>query len=120
MNFGISSEQESMIGHVRALLDKVCPMDYAAKCDETKTPPREAFNALAGAGWLGLIAPEEYGGAGGAPTELALLLEETGNHFEELGLWQFRNCTYGCYAVLKHGTDEQKNRIVPGTVKGEL
>ena len=120
MNFGISSDQESMIGHVRALLDDVCGMDYAARCDETMTPPREAFNAMARNGWLGLIAPEEYGGAGGTPTDLALLLEETGNHFEELGLWLFRNFTYGCYAVLKHGTEEQKRRIVPGTVKGEL
>lgn len=120
MNFGITSEQESMIGHVRALLDDVCSMDYAAKCDETMTPPHEAFQALARNGWLGLIAPEEYGGAGGSPTDLALLLEETGNHFEELGLWLFRNFTFGCYAVLKHGTEEQKQRIVPRTVKGEL
>src|SRR4051812_38839533 len=120
MNFGISSDQEAMIAAVRALLDDVCPMDYAARCDEQMQPPREAFDALARAGWLGLIAPEEYGGAGGSPTDLALLLEETGNHFEELGLWLFRNFTYGCYAVLKHGTEEQKQRIVPGVVKGEL
>jgi len=120
MNFGLSSEQEAMLHAVRTLLDDVCSMEYAAKCDETLTPPREAFNALARNGWLGLIAPEEYGGAGGSPTDLALLLEETGNHFEELGLWLFRNFTYGCYAVLKHGTDEQKQRIVPGVVKGEL
>ena len=120
MNFGITSDQESMIDHVRTLLDDVCDMAYAARCDETSTPPREAFNAMARNGWLGLIAPEEYGGAGGTPTDLALLLEETGNHFEELGLWLFRNFTYGCYAVLKHGTEEQKQRIVPGVVKGEL
>ena len=120
MNFGITSEQASMIDHVRALLDDVCSMEYAARCDETQKPPREAFDALARNGWLGLIAPEEYGGAGGSPTDLALLLEETGNHFEELGLWLFRNFTFGCYAVLKHGTEEQKRRIVPGTVKGEL
>ncbi len=55
-----------------------------------------------------------------ARTDLALLLEEAGNHFEELGLWLFRNFTYGCYAVLKHGTQEQKQRIVPGVVKGEI
>lgn len=120
MNFGITSDQETMIDHVRALLDDVCDMAYAARCDETSTPPRDAFNAMARNGWLGLIAPEEYGGAGGTPTDLALLLEETGNHFEELGLWLFRNFTYGCYAVLKHGTKEQKQRIVPGVVKGEL
>lgn len=120
MNFGITSEQEALVGHVRTLLDDVCDMPYAARCDETFKPPREAFNAMARNGWLGLIAPEEYGGAGGSATDLALLLEETGNHFEELGLWLFRNFTYGCYAVLKHGTEEQKKRIVPGTVKGEL
>jgi acyl-CoA dehydrogenase len=120
MHFGITSDQESMIGHVRTLLDDVCSMAYAARCDEQAAPPREAFDALARGGWLGLIAPEEYGGAAGTPTDLALLLEETGNHFEELGLWLFRNFTYGCYAVLKHGTEEQKRRIVPRTVKGEL
>jgi len=120
MNFGNTPEQEAMLDPVRALLDDVCSMDYAAKCDTSHTPPREAFDALAKNGWLGLIAPESYGGAGGSPTDLALLLEETGHHFEELGLWLFRNFTYGCYAVLKHGTEEQKKRIVPGTVKGEL
>lgn len=120
MDFGITSDQETMIDHVRALLDDVCDMAYVAKCDETCSPPRDAFDAMARNGWLGLIAPEEYGGAGGSPTDLALLLEETGNHFEELGLWLFRNFTYGCYAILKHGTEEQKRRIVPGVVKGEL
>jgi acyl-CoA dehydrogenase len=120
MNFGMTPDQEAMRDHVRALLDDVCTMKYAEQCDNNRTPPREAFDALARAGWLGLIAPEEYGGAAGTPTDLAILLEETGNHFEELGLWLFRNFTYGCYAVLKHGTEEQKKRIVPGAVKGEL
>ena len=120
MDFGINSDQQAMLGHVRTLLDDVCSMAYASRCDEQMTPPREAFNALARNGWLGLIAPEEYGGANGSPTDLALLLEETGHHFEELGLWLFRSFTFGCYAVLKHGTEEQKQRIVPGVVKGEL
>ncbi len=119
-NFGLSSDHEALVGHVRALLDDVCSMEYAARCDEQMKPPREAFQALARDGWLGLIAPEPYGGAGASPTALALLLEEAGYHFEELGLWLFRSFTYGCYAVLKHGTEEQKARIVPGTVKGEL
>jgi acyl-CoA dehydrogenase len=120
MNFGITSDQEAMVDHVRALLDDVCGMDYVARCDENMTPPREAFDALARNGWLGLIAPEAYGGAGGSATDLALLLEEAGNHFEELGLWLFRSFTFGCYAVLKHGTEEQKQRIVPGVIAGKL
>ena len=120
MNFGNTSDQELMLQSVRSLLDDVCSMDYAAKCDINHTPPREAFNAMAENGWLGLIAPESFGGSGGSPTDLALVLEETGHHFEELGLWLFRSFTYGCYAILQHGTDEQKQRIVPGAANGKL
>jgi acyl-CoA dehydrogenase len=120
MNFGNTSDQELMLQSVRSLLDDVCSMDYAAKCDNNHTPPREAFDAMAQNGWLGLIAPESFGGSGGSPTDLALVLEETGHHFEELGLWLFRSFTYGCYAILKHGTDEQKQRIVPGAANGKL
>ena len=120
MNFGNTSDQELMLQSVRSLLDDVCNMDYAAKCDINHTPPREAFNAMAQNGWLGLIAPESFGGSGGSPTDLALVLEETGHHFEELGLWLFRSFTYGCYAILQHGTEEQKQRIVPGAANGNL
>ena len=120
MNFGNTSDQELMLQSVRSLLDDVCSMDYAAKCDINHNPPREAFNAMAQNGWLGLIAPESFGGSGGSPTDLALVLEETGHHFEELGLWLFRSFTYGCYAILQHGTDEQKQRIVPGAANGKL
>jgi alkylation response protein AidB-like acyl-CoA dehydrogenase len=120
MNFGNTSDQELMLQSVSSLLDDVCNMDYAAKCDINHTPPREAFNAMAQNGWLGLIAPESFGGSGGSPTDLALVLEETGHHFEELGLWLFRSFTYGCYAILQHGTEEQKQRIVPGAANGKL
>ena len=120
MNFGNTSDQELMLQSVRSLLDDVCSMDYAAKCDNNHTPPREAFDAMAQNGWLGLIAPESFGGSDGSPTDLALVLEETGHHFEELGLWLFRSFTYGCYAILQHGTDEQKQRIVPGAANGKL
>ena len=71
-----------MLQSVQTLLDDVCTMEYAAKCDLNHAPPREAFNAMAKNGWLGLIAPESFGGAAGSPTDLALLLEETGHHFE--------------------------------------
>ena len=120
MNFGLTSDQEAIRDHVRALLDEVCSMEYVAQCDANAMPPREAFQALARHGWLGLIAPQEYGGASGSPTDLAVLLEETGNHFEELGLWLFRSYTFGCYAILKNGTEEQKQFFVPKTVNGEF
>jgi alkylation response protein AidB-like acyl-CoA dehydrogenase len=52
--------------------------------------------------------------------DLAILLEETGRHFEELAVWVFRTLTYGGYAVLQHGTSEQKRTLLPRVARGEL
>ncbi len=120
MNFELSSDQLNIRNHLNELLKDICTPEYVRRCDEQETPPREVFNALAKNGWLGLIGPEEYGGSGGSPLDLAVMLEVLGYHFEELGLWVFRNLTYGCYAVMKHGTQAQKDLIVPKVIKGEV
>jgi acyl-CoA dehydrogenase len=120
MDFAFSSEQEALRDHVRALLGEVCPPAYAEACDREARPPREAYDALARQGWFGLIVPEKYGGAGGSAIELAILLEETGRHFEELAMWLFRTLTYGGYAVLRDGTKAQKETLLPKLLRGEL
>ena len=120
MDFSFSSEQESLRDHIRELLDAVCPPEYAAACDNEGKPPREAYDALAKQGWFGLILPQEYGGAGASAVELAIMLEEIGRHFEELGMWVFRTLTYGGYAVMKHGSREQKETLLPKVARGEL
>jgi acyl-CoA dehydrogenase len=120
MDFSFTSEQETLRAHLQDLLRQVCPPEYAERCDNEATPPREAYQALAKHGWFGLILPEQYGGTGGSPLELAILLEECGRHFEELGMWVFRTLTYGGYAVVKHGTQEQKDKLLPRVARGEL
>ena len=120
MDYSFTEDQETLRGHLTELLDKVCPPEYAERCDNDATPPREAFEALAKHGWFGLILPVEYGGTGGSAIDLAILLEETGRHFEELAMWLFRTLTYGSYAVMTHGTREQKADLLPRLVRGEL
>ena len=120
MDFSFTPEQETLRGHLQALLGEVCPPEYAERCDREARPPREAYEALAGHGWFGLILPAEYGGAGASAIELAILLEEAGRHFEELGMWVFRTLTYGGYAVMAHGTREQQERLLPRVARGEL
>ena len=73
MEFSFTEEQEVLRSQVRKLLKDVCPPEYAAKCDVDAVPPREAYNAMAEQGWLRLILPEEYGGVGGSPIDLAIL-----------------------------------------------
>ena len=120
MDFSFTPEQETLRGHLQTLLGEVCPPEYAERCDREARPPREAYEALARHGWFGLILPAEYGGAGASAIELAILLEEAGRHFEELGMWVFRTLTYGGYAVMAHGTREQQERLLPRVARGEL
>jgi acyl-CoA dehydrogenase len=120
MDFSFTPDQEALRAHVKDLLDDVCPPDYAERCDNEAKPPREAYQALAKHGWFGLAIPAEYGGTGGSAIDLAILLEETGKHFEELAVWLFRTLAYGGYAVAQHGTPEQKNELLPRIARGEL
>ena len=120
MDFSFTAEQETLRAHLQELLDEVCPPEYAERCDREARPPREAYDALARHGWFGLVFPVEYGGTGGSAIELAILLEEAGRHFEELAMWLFRTLTYGGYAVMLHGSREQKTALLPKVVRGEL
>jgi alkylation response protein AidB-like acyl-CoA dehydrogenase len=120
MDFSFTSEQETLRAHLQELLDEVCPPEYADRCDREQRPPREAYEALARHGWFGLIFPVEYGGTSGSAIELAILLEEAGRHFEELAMWLFRTLTYGGYAVMLHGSREQKAALLPKVARGEL
>ncbi len=120
MDFSFTQDQEDLRRHARNLLETVCPPDYVERCDRERRPPREAFDKLAEKGWLGLIIPTEYGGAGGSAVDLAILLEEIGRQSEELAMWVFRTMTYGGYAIVAHGTEEQKQRFLPKIAKGEL
>ncbi|MBM4313642.1 MAG: acyl-CoA dehydrogenase [Deltaproteobacteria bacterium] len=120
MDFSFTPDQEALQAHLKKLLDEVCPPAYAERCDNEGTPPREAYQALAQHGWFGLLLPAEYGGAEGSAIDLAILLEETGRHFEELAMWLFRTLTYGGYAVMRDGTREQKERLLPRLARGEL
>src|SRR5262245_16058608 len=118
MDFSFTPDQEELRGHLSALLDEVCPPEYAERCDNEAQPPREAYKALGKHGWLGINLPAEYGGSGGSAIDLAILLEETGRHFEELAMWVFRTLTYGGYAVLTHGSREQKEALLPRVARG--
>src|ERR1035437_10921884 len=113
MDFSFSPDQETLREHAKELLDHVRPPDYAERCDNQARPPREAYQALADHGWFGLAIPVEFGGTGGSAIDLAILLEETGRHFEELAMWLFRTLTYGGSAGLEHRTPGQKHAVPP-------
>lgn len=106
---------------IRDAVAKLCaqfPGEYWRKLDRSMTYPKEFVDALTEAGYLSVLIPEEYGGAGLKLSAAAAILEEI----------QRAGCNGGgCHAqmytmgtVLRHGNDAQKAKYLPKVATGEL
>ncbi|HEY4077480.1 MAG TPA: acyl-CoA dehydrogenase C-terminal domain-containing protein [Rhizomicrobium sp.] len=79
---------------------------------------REAYKAYSEAGWGGLGAPEEYGGAGLPPIITMTVSEMSMSANQSLAMYPM--LTAGAYgALLETGQDWMKQSIVPKMVSGE-
>ena len=91
---------------------------YWRALDRERGYPTEFVQALTEAGWLAILIPEEYGGAGLGISAAAAVLEEV----------QRAGCNgAACHAqmyimgtLLRHGSKEQKERYLPKIASGEL
>ena len=75
MDFSLTESQELIRKEV-ATLARSFSLEYWREKDKKAEYPWEFVKAFAQAGWLGMIVPEEYGGAGLGVTEAALMLHE--------------------------------------------
>lgn len=83
------------------------------------TPPKfkTAYAAFAEGGWIGLPAPEEYGGQG-LPYTLSMLVDEFASS-ANMALAMYPGLTQGALAaLLRHGTHQQKLLFAPKLAQG--
>jgi alkylation response protein AidB-like acyl-CoA dehydrogenase len=78
VDFEFSSEQEMLRASVRAFLADKAPLTSLRAGYETPTFDRAVWNGLVELGVVGLLAPEEHGGAGMGMVDAAVVLEELG------------------------------------------
>lgn len=78
--------------------------------------PDEYYRHLSEMGFMGLLVPEEYGGAGGSLIDLAILCEEMGKAGVSIPLTHVSAC---CRAILNRGTGDQKRRYLPDMASGK-
>ncbi len=79
MNFGFTEEQGFLRDAVRKFIDDRCPMPEVRRLMKTRDAHSpELWSALAEQGSLGLLVPEEHGGAELAWVDFVVLLEEMG------------------------------------------
>jgi len=106
---------------IRDAVAKLCaqfPGEYWRKLDREMAYPSAFVDALTQAGYLSVLIPEEYGGAGLKLSAAAAILEEI----------QRAGCNGGgCHAqmytmgtLLRHGSDAQKQKWLPKVASGEL
>ncbi len=106
---------------IREEVAKLCaefPGSYWQEKDKERAYPGEFVAALTEAGYLGVLIPEEYGGAGLPLSAAAAILEEIHQQGCNGGACHAQMYTMG--TLLRHGSDEQKAEYLPKIASGDL
>jgi len=92
----------------------------AARWDAESVFPKEAVAEMAELGLLGMLVPEEWGGAGTDHISYALAIEEIAAGDGSVSTIMSVHNSVGCAPVLAFGTDDQKRRFLEPMAKGEM
>lgn len=82
--------------------------------------PRELIRKLADLGLMGLIIPEEYGGAGADVIAYSLAIEELSRVSASVAITVSVNTSVCCYPIFIYGNEEQKRKYLIPCAKGEM
>ncbi|WP_372800784.1 acyl-CoA dehydrogenase family protein [Paracoccus seriniphilus] len=113
----IGDDYQDIRDAVRALCADF-PDEYHRKIDEARAYPEEFVTALTQAGWMAALIPEEYGGSGLGLTEAAVIMEEINRAGGNSGACHGQ--MYNMNTLVRHGSQEQRQRILPKLASGEL
>ena len=106
---------------IREAVQALCatfPPEYHRKIDKQRGYPEAFVKALTEAGWLAVMIPEEYGGAGLGLTEASIIMEEINRAGGNSGACHGQ--MYNMGTLLRHGSHEQKQRYLPRIASGAL
>lgn len=117
VDFSLTPQQEAIRESVSLLCARY-PAAYWQDLDERRAYPEEFVKELTTAGWLSVLVPEEYGGGGGTISDAALILETVNRSGASAAPAHAQMYTMG--TVLRHGSNEQKERYLPGIAAGDI
>ncbi len=119
MDLSLDAEQTAFRRTARDFLEReVVP--FRTEWDRRESVDTAIIPKLGNLGFFGLTIPEEYGGVGGDYTTYVLAAEELGRADSSIrGIVSVSAGLFGS-SVLRHGTEEQKQRWLPGIATGRL
>lgn len=112
----LDGDADQIRGGVRELCANY-PDEYWRNLEPSEYPS-EFVDDLTKHGWLSVLIPEEYGGAGLSLTEASIVLEEINRSGGNAAACHAQMYTMG--TILRHGSVEQKANYLPRIASGEL
>jgi acyl-CoA dehydrogenase len=95
--------------------------DYWRRCDDEHEFPWDFYRAMAEGGWIGIAIPEAYGGGGRGIAEASIVVEEVAASGAAMnGASAIHLSIFGMGPVVAHGSEELRQRVLPGVASGEL
>src|ERR1017187_9876217 len=119
MSFSLSDEQEAIRRMVREFAkSEIAP--HVKEWDEAQTFPREAMRQLGDLGMLGVLVPEEYGGAGLTYIDYIHVIEELSRVDGSVGLSVAAHNSLCTNHLWLFGNEEQRRAWVRPLAQGKL
>jgi len=119
MDLELTETQKALRKTARSFLESECPWTKVRDFQNADLGySSEMWRKMAELGWMGLLIPDEYEGAGGTFLDLIVLVEEMGRAV--LPSPYVSSALIGTQALLLAGTAEQKSLLLPRIAKGEI
>jgi hypothetical protein len=118
MDFELSDEQRLIRETARAFTDNEI-IEQARENDRNEHFDLKLVGKMADQGYLGAIVPREYGGAGLDYLTYGLIVEEIGRGDSAMRTVVSVQTSLVCSAILRWGTEEQKQHYLPKLCAGE-
>jgi alkylation response protein AidB-like acyl-CoA dehydrogenase len=94
------------------------PGEYWRRLDAAREYPQDFVDAMTASGFLAALIPEQYGGAGLSVRAASVILQTIHESGCNAGACHAQMYTMG--TVLRHGSDEQKEKYLPDIAAGKL
>ena len=118
MQLSLTSDQRLMRDSIRDFAQREI-LPHRLQWDEKQHFPRELFSAMGELGLMGVLVPEQYGGAGLGYYEYKMAIEELAKVCGSIGLSMAAHNSLCTGHILQFGNEEQKQRWLPKLASGE-
>src|SRR5580765_8602834 len=119
MNFEYTEEQLMIRDMVRDFAEseirpRIHSIDFEGKF------PRDIIKKMGELGLMGLIIPDEYGGAGADVISYSMAIEEVARISASVAITMSVNTSVCCVPILTYGNEDQKRKYLTPCAKGEI